>query len=734
MKKVFFLLGFSILLVSAILADTLKNPKDNVAVIDSLEKELHNSLNNNLSDHNKISICNQLASLYDEISSEKQIEYSTRSLMMADDLKEPALAMVPLKVLGNAYLRQYKFEDAEKWFVRLKDSSREFKNKEMEAIAMESLGVVYLYSSEYEKAQEYIDASHTLYVELQDYKGIAKSLGRMAYISGHWGKYDQALAKYQEALNYYQEINDDAGIAGLYNNMGMLYEDMGKLDEAYDYYLLSLDYFKENGSQKDVLNLKLHIGDIFLKKGNINKALEYFFKADSIVMLVDDIRLESICLSNIGEAYNQKGDFKKALEYQLKALKLKEKVGDKKRLTITFTEMGRIYFNVKDYEKALFNIHKGLKIATEIRFSSQISKCHKILSEVYQEMEDYKSSLHYLSLYMEGIEIIHSEQNRKMLAELKAKYDLEQQNKDYQALLQSEQLSKARIKNQWMLIAFVLLILFGSLIFSSVFLSRSQQNQKLNVQLSIQNKEIEKQQAKLKELNKSLGKANSSKDKFFSIVAHDLKNPFNSLILLTSLLIDEYDSFSEAEKKKYLKQINESSRNTFSLLQNLLEWARSQIAGTHVDKEKVNVGELTDKVIALLQPTANNKKIMVSSSITDSVNAFADKNMVSTILLNLVSNALKFTPNSGKVSISSIVENNHVEIIVADNGMGISKDNLNRLFRLDEKFQTRGTEKELGTGLGLILCKEFVEKNDGEIWVESEESKGSQFHFSLPLS
>jgi signal transduction histidine kinase len=734
MRKVFFLLYILFLLVATVFADTVKDPKDQAAVIDSLENELHNSLSNNLTEHDKISICNQLSSLYEGSSFEKQIEYSARSLMMADDIKEPTLSLIPLKVLGSANLSLYKFKEAEKWFLRLRETAHEFKQKEMEALALESLGTVYIYSNEYEKAKENIDASYIMYLDLQDYKGIGKALGRIAFIFGHWGEYEDALTKYQEALNYYKEIDDKDGIAGLHNNMGMLYEDMGKLDDAYDYYMLSLDYFSRNGSRKDVVNLKLHIGDIYLKKGNINKALDYFFEADSIVQLVNDIRLESICLSNIGEAYNQKGDFKKALDYQLKALKLKEEVGDKKRLTITFTEMGKIYFNVKDYEKALENLHKGLKMASEIRFSSQISKCHKILAEVYREMGDHKSSLDYLTLYMEGIEIVHSEQNRKMLAELKAKYDLEQQNKDYEALVQSEQLSKARIRNQWMLIGFVLMILVGTLIFSSVILSRSQQNQKLNVKLSIQNKEIEKQQEKLKELNTSLKKANSSKDKFFSIVAHDLKNPFNSLILLTSLLIDEYDSFTEDEKKKYLQQINESSRNTFSLLQNLLEWARSQIGGSHIVKEKVNLGELSESVIALLQPTANNKNISVATDISNSVIAYADKNMVSTILLNLVSNAIKFTSNSGKVSISSFVENNHIEVIVSDNGMGMSKENLSRLFRLEEKFQTRGTAKEAGTGLGLILCKEFIEKNDGKIWVESEENVGSQFHFTLPVS
>jgi signal transduction histidine kinase len=169
------------------------------------------------------------------------------------------------------------------------------------------------------------------------------------------------------------------------------------------------------------------------------------------------------------------------------------------------------------------------------------------------------------------------------------------------------------------------------------------------------------------------------------------------------------------------------------LLQNLLDWASTQTGKTILVKEKVDLSKVSQETIALLTPVAKGKNIKLQTDIPKETFAFADKNMVSTVLLNLVTNAIKFTPQNGKVDVHSIEKNKHLEVEVADTGIGISDDNLKKIFRLDHKFQMEGTEKEKGTGLGLILCKEFVEKNSGKIWVKSKEGKGSQFYFSLPV-
>jgi signal transduction histidine kinase len=715
-----------------IFADTV-SPADSANIkIDSLENILNHSLNLNLSAVEKISICNKLAELYTEKSWDKQIEYSARSLILAEEINDEKEIIVSLNLLSNAYGKLDKYDKGIEYSTRLY-SIYNANNNEIEAAkALSQIGSFYYDWSKYAEAKEYFDRALEIFKKNQNFDGIANTLRNIAKILSDWGEYDEALRYNQEAMKFWEEIGNENGIANSYNNIGVIYQELGNYDRAFEYFHKSLDIFKKLNKTADIVNLTLHIGDVYLQRTQYDKALEYYFNADLIGKQINNKKLKSITLSNIGEAYNLKGDYLKALDYQNKALKLKEEIGDKKKLTITYTELGIIYKNVEDYDKALKYLNKSVAVASEINFKYQLIKCYLNLSEVYSGLGKYKKSLEYFKMYIEGKEKLYTEESKQTIAELQAKYQVEKNEKDNERLRHSEQLNKAQIRNQQLIISFVLFILLGAFIFIVIFHSRYQQNQGLNIELSLKNKEIEDQQNYVQKLNKDLKEANETKDKFFSIVAHDLKSPFNSLLVLTSLLIEDYDTFTEDERKKFITQIKASSENTFGLLENLLDWASAQMGKTMLVQEKIDLSKISDETLALLMPIAKNKSIRMTSMIPKNTIAFADKNMASTVFLNLITNAIKFTPQNGRVNVRSVVQNNHVEVEVSDSGIGISPDRLNNLFRLDKKIQTEGTAREKGTGLGLVLCKEFVEKNNGKIWVKSEVGKGSQFYFSLP--
>ncbi len=240
-------------------------------------------------------------------------------------------------------------------------------------------------------------------------------------------------------------------------------------------------------------------------------------------------------------------------------------------------------------------------------------------------------------------------------------------------------------------------------------------------------------QSVLVESEKTLRNVNAMKDKFFSIIAHDLKNPFNAIIGFSNLLYEAYDNFDEKQRKSFIKNICDASENTFKLLQNLLEWSRTQTGTFEYVPEIIDLSIIASENISVLNSNADSKKIEIKSTIPYNTIAFADENMTKTIIRNLISNAIKFTNTNGKVTISAILKNNEVQVSVTDNGIGISQENISRLFRIDDPFKVAGTANEQGTGLGLILCKEFVEKNGGKIWVESATGVGSSFIFTLPL-
>jgi signal transduction histidine kinase/ligand-binding sensor domain-containing protein len=252
---------------------------------------------------------------------------------------------------------------------------------------------------------------------------------------------------------------------------------------------------------------------------------------------------------------------------------------------------------------------------------------------------------------------------------------------------------------------------------------------------------IEKQKAeiiskneKLNDLNLELKKLNTTKDKFFSIIAHDLRNPFNTILGLSDILLSDYRQFNDEKIKYYLSNIKDASNQAFDLLQNLLIWARSQTGGIEFSPVRFDLKNRVVDNIELTAGQAGKKNIEVITTIEEGFTAFGDVNMINTVFRNLLTNAIKFTPQGGKITVTVREAEGHHEISVKDTGVGIEKENIQKIFRIENKYSTKGTEKERGTGLGLVLCKEFIDKHGGKIWVESEPGKGSEFKFTLNAS
>jgi len=262
---------------------------------------------------------------------------------------------------------------------------------------------------------------------------------------------------------------------------------------------------------------------------------------------------------------------------------------------------------------------------------------------------------------------------------------------------------------------------------SNVLLEEQQQ------QIQEQNEVLLDQTYELETANKSLKELNSTKDKFFSIIAHDLKNPFGVIRGFAEIIRDKYSKLDDNSKKKYINAICDASSNVYNLLENLLNWSRSQTDRIEISPEQIHLLSLFENNIELVNEMLNSKQLDVRLNISDDIKAFADINMINTVVRNLLTNAIKFSPANKTISV--LVENTGdlIQVEIKDEGVGISEANLKKLFRVDQNISSQGTNGESGTGLGLILCKEYVEKNKGRIWVKSAEGSGSTFYFTLPL-
>ncbi len=237
---------------------------------------------------------------------------------------------------------------------------------------------------------------------------------------------------------------------------------------------------------------------------------------------------------------------------------------------------------------------------------------------------------------------------------------------------------------------------------------------------------------RLHESQEELEKLNSSKDRLFSIIAHDLRSPFTSLMGLSQFLIEDIEDLTRKEIKEFSAKINESSKNIFTLLENLLQWSRIQTGRIEFEPEEFSLSETINRTINLLKGNAHSKDIIIENKVDPSLLVLADVYMISSVLQNLLSNAIKFSNYAGKIELSAEEKENMIAVSVKDNGIGMSESECGKIFKHDVIHTTKGTNNEPGTGLGLILCKDLIEKNGGKIKVKSEKEAGTTFTFTLP--
>jgi signal transduction histidine kinase len=303
------------------------------------------------------------------------------------------------------------------------------------------------------------------------------------------------------------------------------------------------------------------------------------------------------------------------------------------------------------------------------------------------------------------------------------------------------------IQSFWFKIFLVLFILAILFILFKVYTSViKRRNQLLEEQIEIRTRELMKMNENLLDEIKMRKEAeirligqteelieiNLSKDKFFSIISHDLKSPFQGLLGFTEMLNEDYDSMDNEQRKNIIKEIRSSSTHIYNLLINVLEWSRLQTKRVDFNPEKINLRNKIDEIKNLLFMNAINKEIIIHNEVNSDCFVFADENMLRSILHNLLSNALKFTRQGGYVKFRASLAGNFYVVNVIDNGIGISQDDIGKIFSIGIQYSTKGTSNEVGTGLGLTLCKEMIEKHGGSIWVESNLGVGSSFRFTLP--
>jgi len=539
--------------------------------------------------------------------------------------------------------------------------------------------------------------------------------GQNEYYSSN---YEDAVAIYYLALEQAEQLHDSILLAKVTLNLGMVYDELEDYDEAINFFHKALLFSKSVKDSSVIAKTYQNIAISYQNKKDLTKALEYNEKANELAILKKDTTMIIDVINNFGTiAYDQK-NLVKSLEYYSKALNLYQEIKDRKGIAMAYNNIGLVYLDKNEYEKSIDYFNKSLALATELKMHGFIGDIYSNLTIYYQQKKDFKKAFYCYDRFNAIYDSLAGEKKNKMIYQIQAKYKLGRNTRELEELKvknrsQLNAIDSAKSSQfYWVAITILVMVLMctaGYLLFKEKKLA-----------------------SELKNKTKELYELNVSKDKFFSIIAHDLKNPFNVLVSYTGILKTDLELFSKEELEQIISDLNEASENGYNLLQNLLIWTRSQTNRIHILKTNFILADIFKDVKGLAELNLANKEQTLSVEIDQNLKVYADKDMISVVLRNLVFNAIKFSVKGSVINLNASLVGSNVRVDVIDSGIGISEESIKKLFTLDKNTMTHGTEGETGTGLGLVLCKEFVEKNDGTIWVESKLGEGSVFSFTIP--
>ena len=575
--------------------------------------------------------------------------------------------------------------------------------------------------------------------EINYQTGIGFALKNLGVAYDLKGDLLQALKNNLLALKIGTALKNQDLIGSTCNNIGNIYDKSGDHKQALIFHNKALDIARKEKDENAVATSLLNIGAIFKEEKQFDKAIAFETQAIAISIRTKDSLSLSIAFHNLAETYFQQKKYKEAIDFNLRSLQISNKIDDREGKIYCYNFLAKVFLETNNLKLSKENAEIGLALAKKFKSNTSLQDLYNVLSAIAEGNKDYNRALKYKKLSDEVKDSILNTDKQRSIENLKNSYELQQKQIEIDHLQlnskeQNKEISKQTFQRNAFILGFAALVLLIFVLFKNISIKK-----KINKILEEQNAEIIQQKEEIlaqseqiftqKEL---LLQSNFSKDKLFSIISHDLRSPINSLQGALGIL--QEGLLSEEEVKNVSKTLLRKVQNTGYFLNNLLYWAKSQMGGIVVNPEKINLKTISEINTQLLASISDEKNISIINNIKLNIFSFADENMVDLVIRNLIENAIKFTPANGEININAVVKNSDILISIEDSGDGIKEEDLPKLFDTETHFSTYGTSNEKGTGLGLTLCKDFIEKNKGQIWVESRYGKGSTFYFTLPAA
>lgn len=598
-------------------------------------------------------------------------------------------------------------------------------------VAYNQLGITFNRLSQFDTALVYLHKLYSLSEENADSSSMARALINQGVAYNRMGHNPKALEVYNKCIEILKQQKDSLGLSSVYHNIGKIHKKLGDTDLAMTYYEKSLELKLYTNNIEGAGRTYNNMANILTDEKKYEEGLNYYQKAYALHLKTGNRRSQALTLANIADAYSLMGQYDSALEYGYNALAIHQEINSNRGLSYTLKTIATTYLKLqkspdptkvnKYGKKSTMEIETMLLDAKDLTEGSKdfdsLIDTYYALVEFYKDQNRPKEALLYQEKYITAKDSVYSIEKLAAITEIQTRLDTESKIKENAYLKENNLLVKSR-NQTYLFVAIVLLILLISALLFYLKLRSAKQ------QLEIQNKTIEKQ-------NTALTKLNETKDRFFGIIAHDLKSPLIALQGLGNRINFLLERNDRQQLDEIGQQVDQTTTKLNDLLDNLLGWSSVQTGNIPYHPTIIKLSEIAEEVILLFDNLIQINNLTVQNKISADIQVFADERALNTILRNLISNAIKFTPASGTIELETFEEGSHVFVSIKDNGLGIPSALMDKLFS-SERLSSPGARGDKGTGLGLLLCKELLEVNKGTIEVKSKEKEGSVFSFSIP--
>ena len=622
--------------------------------------------------------------------------------------------------LVNTLAEEMRYYKSDSLFVLSKqalDLSTSIGYKIGENTALMNLGLYYSDKGMHEKGISYFEKSLALGKITNNELIILDSQNCLAGEYGYKGDYAKALIGYLEGIETATSYHNTTMLSIMNENIADLYISQKDYVQALEFYekvkKINLDIGNEIFSAETMSN----IASLYADMGKLDYAM---YNANSSILVFEKYEIMdwlAYAYEIKGKIYLQEKKFKWAIYWYNQSEMLHGKLDDQRGRIDMLNGMAEAYLGLhKDNLSEQYAL-EAFEVSDRLKFKEGKQKCAKTLYKINKNKGDFAKALSYHEVYQTISDTLSRNENKKSLTMFKTKLEHEKQKED---LIEENRKQLAQQRN-YVNAALAILLIF---VFVTLLVRRSEKIQK-NLNIALKEKT-----ANLENTDRELRDINLTKDKLFSIIGHDLRGPIGAFQGLLKLFKE--GDIGQSEFLEFVPKLRNDIDHISFTLNNLLTWGHTQMNGAVTKPSVVSLGSVVKDNMNLLSEIAENKSIKLVSQITMNTMVWSDSDQIDIVVRNLISNALKFTPENGMVTVSAQEKKENWQVSIRDTGIGMDEKTIERIFAINTTHTTYGTNNEKGTGLGLSLCKEMVEKNGGKIWVESLLRKGSTFHFTVP--